>query len=221
MHSDEVAGIRSITRSRGAIAANRDPRLARTGSCHGVAGGGGKRMIVIRSERLQLRELELQDDEFILKLLNEARVRALHRRQRGEKLARRPRIHFEGSDGQLSALRFRACIWQRCVDSGLPIGICGLVKRDTLPDVDVGFAFLSRYWSRGYAAESAAAVLAYGTRQLRLPRIVAITAPDNRASIAVLEKIGLKFERMVKLTDDGEELKMFGPTPLEDRSSGI
>jgi RimJ/RimL family protein N-acetyltransferase len=96
-----------------------------------------------------------------------------------------------------------------------------LVKRDTLPDVDVGFAFLTRYWSRGYAAESAAAVLAYGTRQLQLPRIVAITASDNRASIAVLEKIGLRFERMVRLTDGGEELKMFGPGPPEDRAPCI
>ena len=177
-------------------------------------------MIVIRSERLQLRELELQDDEFILNLLNEA-----------------PFVRFIGDKGVRNLPDAREYIlkgpmdsYQRfgfglylatLIDSGLPIGICGLVKRDTLPDVDVGFAFLSRFWSRGYAAESAAAVLAYGTRQLRLPRIVAITAPDNRASIAVLEKIGLKFERMVKLTDDGEELKMFGPPPLEDRSSGI
>ena len=75
-----------------------------------------------------------------------------------------------------------------------PIGICGLVRRDSLPDVDVGFAFLEQYWSKGYAAESAAAVLAWGREHLRLPRIIAITAPDNAGSIAVLEKIGLRFD---------------------------
>ena len=92
-----------------------------------------------------------------------------------------------------------------------PIGICGLLKRDTLPDVDVGFAFLSRYWSQGYAVESAAAVLGYGTRRLKLKRIVAITSPDNHGSIAVLEKIGLRFERMVRLGADSHDLKLFGP----------
>jgi ribosomal-protein-alanine N-acetyltransferase len=185
-----------------------------------VAGKGGERMIVIRSERLELRELELQDDEFILDLLNEA-----------------PFVRFIGDKGVRNLPDAREYILQGPMDSyrrfgfglylatlsasRLPIGICGLVKRDTLPDVDVGFALLTRYWSRGYAAESAAAVLAYGTEQLQLPRIVAITAPDNHASIAVLEKIGLRFERMVRLTDNGEELKMFGPSPLEDRSSSI
>jgi RimJ/RimL family protein N-acetyltransferase len=176
-------------------------------------------MIVIRSERLRLRELELQDDEFILDLLNEA-----------------PFVRFIGDKGVRNLPDAREYILKgpmdsyrrfgfglylaMLADSALPIGICGLVKRDSLPDVDVGFAFLTRYWSRGYAAESAAAVLAYATQQLQLPRIVAITAPDNLASIAVLEKIGLRFERMVRLTENGAELKMFGPSP-EDRSSDI
>jgi ribosomal-protein-alanine N-acetyltransferase len=190
--------------------------LCAAGAGSGVAGKGGERMIVIRSERLELRELELQDDEFILDLLNEA-----------------PCMRFIGDKGVRNLPDAREYILKGPMDSyrrfgfglylatlsgsGLPMGICGLVKRDTLADVDLGFAFLTRYWSRGYAAESAAAVLAYGTQHLQLPRIVAITASDNRASIAVLEKIGLRFERMVRLTDGGEELKMFGPGPPEDR----
>jgi RimJ/RimL family protein N-acetyltransferase len=95
--------------------------------------------------------------------------------------------------------------------SGTPIGICGLVKRDTLADVDVGFAFLSSHWSKGYAAESAAAVLAYGTETLGIKRIVAITAPDNFASIAVVEKIGLRFAGRITLVENGPELNLFGP----------
>jgi RimJ/RimL family protein N-acetyltransferase len=102
-------------------------------------------------------------------------------------------------------------LYATCLLDGTPAGICGLVKRDGLADVDVGFAFLSRHCSKGYAAESAAAVLAHARRVLRLQRVVAITAPENFSSIAVLEKIGLKFERMIRLTEHSSELKLFGP----------
>jgi RimJ/RimL family protein N-acetyltransferase len=95
-------------------------------------------------------------------------------------------------------------------ETGVPIGMCGLLKRDTLPDVDIGFAFLPGYWSRGYAVESAAAVMNYGRETLRLRRIVAITSPDNDASIKLLEKIGLRFERMIKLSEDQPEVRLFG-----------
>ena len=104
-----------------------------------------------------------------------------------------------------------------CLRDGTPVGICGLVKRDGLADVDVGFAFLSRYRSKGYAVESASAVLAHARRELRLQRVVAITSPDNSGSIAVLEKIGLRFERMIRLTEQGPELKLFGPAQEEHR----
>jgi RimJ/RimL family protein N-acetyltransferase len=167
-------------------------------------------MNVIRSKRLDLRELELRDDEFILRLLNEASF-----------------LRFIGDKGVRTLSDARDYISQGPMDSyrrfgfglyltslrgkDVPIGICGLVKREGLADVDVGFALLSQYCSRGYASESAAAVLAYGKQQLKLQRIVAITAPDNHASIAVLEKIGLTFERMVRLSEHSPELKMFGP----------
>ena len=98
-------------------------------------------------------------------------------------------------------------------EGGTPIGICGLLKRDTLADVDVGFAFLESHWSKGYASESAAAVLADGRQRLGLRRIVAITDRDNLGSIAVVEKIGLVFEKRVRLTPDGPELNLFGSGP--------
>lgn len=93
-------------------------------------------------------------------------------------------------------------------DDGAAIGICGLLKRDSLDDVDVGFAFLPRFWRRGYAFESAAAVLAHGRDSLGLSRIVAVTQSDNVASIRTLEKLGLDFERMVRLSDDEPELQL-------------
>jgi len=79
-----------------------------------------------------------------------------------------------------------------------------------LADVDVGFAFLSRHCAKGYASESASAVLVHARQVLRLPRIVAITSPENWGSIAVLEKIGLRFEGMIRLAEHGPELKLFG-----------
>jgi len=167
-------------------------------------------MNIIRSERLDLRELELQDDEFILRLLNEASfLRFIG--DKGVRTLSDARDYI--SQGPMDSYRrfgFGLYLTSRR-DSGAPVGICGLVKREGLADVDVGFALLSQYCSRGYAAESAAAVLAYGKQQLRLQRIVAITAPDNHASVAVLEKIGLTFERMIRLSEHSPELKMFGP----------
>jgi RimJ/RimL family protein N-acetyltransferase len=94
-------------------------------------------------------------------------------------------------------------------EDGSPMGICGLVKRDFLDDVDIGFAFLPKYWGHGYAYEAASAVLAYGQRVLGLKRIVAITAPDNDRSARLLEKLGLRFERMIRYPDDGQEVRLF------------
>ena len=75
-----------------------------------------------------------------------------------------------------------------------PLGICGLVKREQLEDVDLGFAFLPRYWSQGYASESAKGVLQYARASVGLKRVVAITSPDNHASARLLEKLGFAHE---------------------------
>lgn len=167
---------------------------------------------VLETPRLALRELHAGDAPFILELLNEDGF-----------------LKFIGDKGVRTLSDARDYIAKGPVDSyrrfgfglyltslredGTPIGMCGLVKRDSLPDVDVGFAFCSRYWSKGYAAESAAAVLDYGRTVLGLKRIVAITALDNRASMAVLEKIGLRREGKITLVADGPELNLYGPGP--------
>jgi ribosomal-protein-alanine N-acetyltransferase len=170
--------------------------------------------IVIETKRLVLRQLELSDAGFILELLNEdAFLRYI-----GDKGVRSLSDAREYIDkGPIDSYeRHGFGLYAACLRDGTPVGICGLVKRDGLADVDVGFAFLSRHCSKGYAVESASAVLAHARRELRLLRVVAITSPDNSGSIAVLEKIGLKFERMVRLTEQGPELKLFGtlPTPV-------
>jgi RimJ/RimL family protein N-acetyltransferase len=172
-------------------------------------------MNVIESKRLTLRELELQDAEFILGLLNQDSfirqigdkgVRTLDDAR--EYILKGPIESYQRFAFGLYLTSLRHC--------GTPIGICGLVKRDGLDDVDVGFAILPQFWRQGYAAEAAAAVLDYGRRVLRLQRIVAITTPANHASIAVLERIGFRFERMIKLSEQGTLLKLFGPADGTD-----
>jgi [ribosomal protein S5]-alanine N-acetyltransferase len=166
--------------------------------------------LVLRSGRLELLEFCLGDDHFVLRLLNDASF-----------------LRFIGDKGVRTLEDARAYITQGPMESyrrhgyglylvrlradGSPIGMCGLVKREGLEDPDIGFAFLPQFHSKGYATEAAAAVLDHGRRRLGLARIVAIAAPDNQASIAVLERAGLKFERMVQLPADTRDLKLFGP----------
>ena len=165
---------------------------------------------VIRTARLVLRRLRLDDAQFILELLNEpAFLRFI-----GDKGVRNPdsaRAYI--CAGPMDSYeRHGFGLYAACLCDGTPIGICGLVRRDGLADADVGFAFLSRYWSNGYAAESSSAVLAHARQVLQMKRVVAITTPDNHGSIAVLEKIGFKFERIIRLTA-AAELNLFVSDP--------
>ena len=166
-------------------------------------------MTVIQTSRLELRELNFDDAAFILELLNEGDfIRFIG--DKGVRTLQDARDYIR-SGPMDSYARNGFGLYAACFRNGTPTGICGLVKRDGLNDPDVGFAFLARHRSKGYAVESAAAVLAHGRQVLKLQRIVAITSAQNTHSIFVLEKIGLKFERMIRLTEDSPELKLFGP----------
>jgi RimJ/RimL family protein N-acetyltransferase len=165
-------------------------------------------MKLIETERLNLRPISADDAEFMLELMNEPPwIRNIGdrnlktsddaRRYISDKIT--PAYEQFGFGFYLVELK----------ESGVPMGISGLVKRESLEDVDIGFAFLERFWSKGYAAESAAAVMEFARNELKLKRIVAITVPDNQGSIKVLEKIGLRFERMIKLAADAQEIKLF------------
>jgi RimJ/RimL family protein N-acetyltransferase len=163
---------------------------------------------ILETERLMLRRLAAGDAAFILELLNEpaflenigdrgARTLADARRY----IARGPVASYRKFGFGLYLVELK--------ESGAPIGICGLLKRDWLKDVDIGFAFLQKFWWQGYARESAAAVMHYGWTTLRLKRIVAITKPTNQASITLLEKLGLRFEKIITQPDHPGENKLF------------
>jgi len=168
------------------------------------------RMIVIETERLALRRLGVEDAEFIRELLTEPSF-IKNIGDRGVKtnedacryILNGPMASYERYGFGLYLVMLK--------ETGAAIGICGLLKRDNLVDVDIGFAFLPRYWGMGYAVESASAVMEYGRKVVGLRRIVAVTAPHNEASRKVLRKIGLRFERMIRMDEDAEEIELFGP----------
>jgi RimJ/RimL family protein N-acetyltransferase len=167
-----------------------------------------KPMKVLDTERLILRTLHEDDAEFYLRLVNQPSwLRFI-----GDRGIRTPEAARAALlSGPIAAQeRYGFSFYMtELKDGAQPIGICGLIKRETLPDVDIGYAFLPEFWGKGYAFEAASAVLEYGNRTCGLQRIVAITAPDNHQSIKVLEKIGLRFEKMLQLKDDGSETKLF------------
>jgi RimJ/RimL family protein N-acetyltransferase len=167
---------------------------------------------IITTQRTRLRELDFADAAFILELLNEAGF-LQYIGDKGVRTLADARDYIQKGPME-SYARNGFGLYATCLHDGTPIGICGLVKREGLDDPDVGFAFLCRYWSKGYGFESAKAVLSYAHAVLNLRRVVAITSLDNANSIAVLEKIGLKFEQMIRLTDGGPELKLFGSAGL-------
>ncbi len=165
-------------------------------------------MNVIESERLSLRRLTIDDAGFILELLNQPSFLQFIGDKGVRTLDDARNYILQGPAGSYERYGFGLYLTSLKAN-GTPVGICGLLQRETLKDVDVGFAFLPQFWGQGYALESVAAVLAYGRRVLGLARIVAITSPDNYASIRVLEKSGLRFTQTMRLTEDAPEVKLF------------
>jgi RimJ/RimL family protein N-acetyltransferase len=161
-------------------------------------------MTVLETERLLLRRITVDDAEFILTLLNEPSfLRYIGDKQvRNLEDARQyilngPMASYERYGFGLLLVELR--------DSQTPIGMCGLLKRDELPDPDIGFALLPDFWSKGFAFEAAEAVL----NDARPPRILAITSLDNEASINLLQRLGFRFERVIRLTPESEPVRLF------------
>lgn len=169
---------------------------------------GSSDVKILETDRLVVRQVTIDDAEFILGLLNEPSW-----------------LRFIGDKGVRTLDDARGYILSGPIESygrfgfglsmtlqksdGARIGLCGLLKRDALPDVDIGFALLPAYWGKGYALEAAAAVLEHGGTTHGLRRIVAITNPDNERSIQLLEKLGMRQDGTVRISDAGPDLKYF------------
>lgn len=165
-------------------------------------------MKILETERLILREIVEEDAEFIYDLVNQPSFikyignRNIHTIENARDfIENRYRQSYREHGFGLYTVELK--------ENGVPIGICGFVKRETLPDADIGFAFLPQFERRGYAYESAAAVMKYGMDVLGLKRVLAITTTDNERSGKLLAKLGFKFERLIKQPPGDEELKLF------------
>jgi RimJ/RimL family protein N-acetyltransferase len=162
----------------------------------------------LTTARLTLRHLRGEDAPFLVELLNDPDFLRFigDRGVRSEDDAVRylesgPRASYVSRGFGLYAVVETA--------TGTAAGICGLLRREALDDVDVGFAFLPRFRGLGYAREAAEAVLREGAERFGLRRIVAIVSPANVVSARLLERLGFSFERMIRL-GEGDEVRLFG-----------
>ncbi|MBI5170043.1 MAG: GNAT family N-acetyltransferase [Candidatus Eisenbacteria bacterium] len=165
-------------------------------------------MTVLATDRLEARELTLDDAPFVHALVNDPDwIRFIGPRDAATVDA--ARAYLERAYLPLYAKRGLG-LWavSRRGETEL-IGVCSLLKRETLPDPDLGFAFLPQGRGQGYAREVAAACLAYAHGALGHPRVVAICSPGNTASCRVLEDVGMRFEKLVRLSEAGEELCLY------------
>jgi RimJ/RimL family protein N-acetyltransferase len=163
---------------------------------------------IFETKRLILRETLVDDAEFMLDLLNQPsfikyigdrNVRTLGEAE--EFIETRYRQSYRDNGFGLYVVEPK--------ETNTPIGICGFVKRDTLPAPDIGFAFLPQFCGQGFAVEAAAGSMKLGTEVLGFTKVLAITTQDNKSSGKLLEKIGFKFDELVKMPYDIEELKLF------------
>ena len=165
-------------------------------------------MIILETERLTLRELTPDDESFIFTLLNEPSW-LKYIGDRGIATPEDARIYIEKGPMAMYARHGFGLYLVALKLTQEPMGLCGLIKRDGLKDVDLGFAFLPAFWGKGYALEAATAVVDHGTNILGISPIVAITAQDNVRSGNLLEKLGFHFTGFTQLHPDAEVLKLY------------
>lgn len=94
-------------------------------------------------------------------------------------------------------------------ENNIPIGMCGFVKRDHLPQPDIGFAFLPEWEGQGYAFEAASAALHYGYTALKINTVLGITLPENQRSVRLLQRLGLRAQHLLPPDEQGEQLLLF------------
>lgn len=165
-------------------------------------------MSVAETARLRLRHLTAADAAFVLELLTDPAFIANVGDRGVHELEEARRYIAEGPGASYERFGFGLYLVERKADARA-LGLCGLLRRESHPDVEIGFALLPQARGNGYALEAATATMKLATESLALTRIVAITAPGNKDSIRVLERVGLRFERMVHFTPDGRESRLF------------
>jgi len=164
--------------------------------------------IVIETERVVLRKFTIDDAAFMLEMLNTPTWLRFIGDRNVKTLEEAENYLLNGNirSYQEYGFGFYVVVIKETQES---IGICGIVKREGLEDVDIGFAFFQQFMGKGYGYEAGSATLNYALNDLKIKKIVAIVDPENVVSIALLKKIGLQFEKMIQLSPKGIELMLF------------
>ncbi len=165
-------------------------------------------MIVARTSRLTLRWLDAGDAAFVLALVNDPDWlryigdRGIHGLDDAlAYIESGPRAMYQRLGYGLFAVTLSR--------GGQPIGMCGLIQRDTLPGVDIGYALLPLYRGQGFALEAAQACVALAREQFGLRRLLAIASPDNAPSARLLGKLGLRFEQLLELVPGSDLVALY------------
>jgi RimJ/RimL family protein N-acetyltransferase len=166
-------------------------------------------MKILETERLVLRTVEAGDAPFYLELVNDPDF-YIHIGDRKIRTLDAAREAIEKGPVAMQATLGHSIYLVERKEDGKAVGMSGLIKRDTLTDVDIGYAFLPAYRGQGYAYEAGLAVVAHARETIGLRRLVAIVSPDNVASISLLNKLGLQFEQQLARTPEYSGTDLYG-----------
>jgi len=163
---------------------------------------------VLETERLRLREFTTEDTEFIVELFNSPGwLKFIGDRK--VKTTQQARHYLENGPIKSYSRNNYGLYLVEKKDDGAPVGMCGILKRESLDHPDIGFAFLPQHNGKGFAFEVASALIAYAREKLGITRLAAITVPGNERSIRLLEKIGLTYQKRFKFPNSTEELLLY------------
>lgn len=163
----------------------------------------------LATARLTLRRLDFDDAPFLVGLLNQPSFLANIGDRGVRNIEDAHRYLREGPMAMYESFGFGLWHVARRQD-GVPMGMCGLLKRDILPDVDLGYAFLPEFWGQGFAFEAAEATVRHAAKKFALRRVIGVVSEGNQGSIRVLEKLGMSFERMVSMRPDEPDVRLYG-----------
>jgi RimJ/RimL family protein N-acetyltransferase len=161
---------------------------------------------VLVTHRLRLRKFTVEDAPFIIELVNTPGWLRFIGDRHIHTLEQAVQYIENGPAKSYSENGFGLSMVETLKDRK-SIGMCGLLKREQLDVPDIGFAFLPQYMCMGYAYEAAQAAVLHAHEVLGLPKLAAITLPENERSIRLLEKMNFRFEKKIKLA--AEELLQY------------
>ncbi len=173
-----------------------------------MSGAMTESMIVIETPRLRLRTFTPEDAPFYLALINEPSWIA-NIGDRNIHTVEAARAALEaGPIAQFREHGYCFYIIERRSD-GVAIGMCGLIKRATMPGPDIGYALLPAYCGQGLAWEAASSVVRHARDVLCLPAVYGLVSPQNQPSINLINKLGLRFERFSRQPIVGKDINIY------------